>query len=56
MEKEIFDILKSIQEGQKEIVTTINNLEDGQKRIEKKLDGVAEQTADLTEFKTSVLI
>ncbi|KOF57902.1 hypothetical protein AGR56_05315 [Clostridium sp. DMHC 10] len=30
----------------------ISNLEEGQKRIEKKLDGVHEQTADLTEFKT----
>ena len=55
MEKEILDIFKLIQEGQKEIVTRIDNLEEGQKRIEKKLDGVVEQTVDLTEFKTSVL-
>lgn len=34
MEKEILDILKSIQEGQKEIVTRIDNLEVGQKQLQ----------------------
>lgn len=48
MEKEILEILKEIQKD-------IKGLKDGQERLEKKLDGVVEQTADLTEFKTSVL-
>ena len=33
----------------------IDTLKKGQERIENKLDGVVEQTADLTEFKTYVL-
>lgn len=48
MDKEILEILKEIQKD-------IKGLKDGQERLEKKLDGVVEQTADLTEFKTSVL-
>ncbi|NKF05702.1 plasmid stabilization protein [Clostridium gasigenes] len=55
MEKEILEILKEMQvsiksldEGQKEIKVEL-------KEINKKLDGVVEQTADLTEFRTTVL-
>lgn len=48
MEKEILEILKKIE-------TRLSNLEEGQSRIEKKLDGVVEQTADLTEFRTTVM-
>ena len=49
MEKEILEILKSIQ-------LDIKGLKDkeGQKIIEKKLDGVVEQTAELLEFRTTV--
>jgi uncharacterized protein YoxC len=45
MEKEILEILKSIQEGQSDIVKRLD-------RVEQKLDGVVQQTADLTEFRT----
>lgn len=48
MEKEILEILKRIEEGQ---IKTNKKLE----QIEKKLDGVVEQTADLTEFRTEVM-
>ncbi|MBU3103953.1 plasmid stabilization protein [Clostridium gasigenes] len=55
MEKEILEILKEMQvsiksldEGQKEIKLDL-------KEINKKLEGVVEQTADLTEFRTTVL-
>lgn len=45
MDKEILDLLKSMHKD----ITAINTKVD---RIEKKLDGVVEQTADLTEFRT----
>lgn len=41
MEKEILEILKRLE-------TKVDS-------IEKKLDGVVEQTADLTEFRTTVI-
>lgn len=41
MEKEILEILKRLE-------TKVDS-------IEKKLDGVVEQTADLTEFRTTVM-
>lgn len=41
MDKEILEILKSIQESQK--------------RIENKIDGITEQTVNLTEFRTTVI-
>ena len=54
MEKEILELLKNmdtrlsaIEKGQNEIKDEIN-------LINKKLDGVVEQTADLLEFRTSV--
>ncbi|MGL5039369.1 MAG: hypothetical protein ACRC6D_04495 [Aeromonas sp.] len=54
MEKEILEILKSMQNDMKEMQKDINGLKEGQERIENKLDGVVEQTADLTEFRTTV--
>lgn len=48
MEKEILEILKSLQKDNQEIKSEL-------KEINRKLDGVVEQTADLTEFKTTVL-
>lgn len=55
MEKEILEILKEMQNDIKKMDTRLSNLEEGQSRIEKKLDGVVEQTADLTEFRTTVI-
>lgn len=48
MDKEILEILKSLQDDTKEIRSAL-------KEIDRKLDGVVEQTADLTEFRTSVI-
>ena len=45
MENEILELLKNMQKDIKDINTKVD-------RIEKKLDGVHEQTADLTEFRT----
>ncbi|WP_297423948.1 hypothetical protein [Clostridium sp.] len=45
MENEILEILKNMQKDIKDINTKVD-------RIEKKLDGVHEQTAHLTEFRT----
>lgn len=54
MEKEILEILKSMQEQMNRLETKVNDLEKVQIRIENKLDGVVEQTADLTEFRTEI--
>ena len=54
MEKEILEILKAIQldiTGIKDEQQKVNEKLD---RIEKKLDGVVEQTAELLEFRTTV--
>lgn len=48
MEKEILEILKDMQKD-------IKGLKEGQERLEKKIDGINEQTADLTEFRTTVI-
>jgi len=40
------------EEFQKLVLEKLTTLEDGQNRIEKKLDAVYNQTADLTEFRT----
>ncbi|OSA89541.1 UNVERIFIED_ORG: hypothetical protein B2H93_15885 [Clostridium botulinum] len=45
MEKEILELLKCMQKDIKDINTKVD-------RIEKKLNSVHEQTADLTEFRT----
>lgn len=47
LDNEILEIMKQIQKGQQETNLKLD-------RIEKKLDGVHEQTADLTEFRTEV--
>jgi len=52
MDKEILEILKSIQSDIKDLKTDVSDLKSGQNRIEKKLDAVHDQTADLTEFRT----
>ena len=44
MEKEILEILKSIQLDIKGLKDEVKDLKEGQKIIEKKLDGVVEQT------------
>lgn len=56
MDKDMLQVLsKLLDEKLKPINDRLENLEEGQKRIEKKLDGVVEQTADLTEFRTNVI-
>ena len=52
MEKEILELLKAMQNDIKSMNERLTEIEEGQQRIEKKLDGVHEQTADLTEFRT----
>lgn len=47
MDDKILEILKQIQENQQETNSRLD-------RIEKKLDGVVEQTADLTEFRIDI--
>ena len=47
MEKEILEILKSIQ-------LDIKGLKESQERLENKIDGEVEQTADLLEFRTQI--
>lgn len=47
MEKEILEILKAMQQD-------IKGLKESQERLEKKIDGVVEQTADLLEFRTKI--
>ena len=48
MEKEILELLKAMQNDIKSMNERLTGIEEGQQRIEKKLDGVHEQTADLT--------
>lgn len=52
MDKEILELLKAIQSDINNMNERLTGLEEGQKRIEKKLDSVYDQTADLTEFRT----
>ena len=54
MKREILEILKSIQLDIKGLKDEVKDLKEGQKIIEKKLDGVVEQTAELLEFRTTV--
>ena len=67
MDEKIMELLKVIHEdingiktditelkdSQVKIKTDITELKDSQVRIENKLDGVVDQTADLTEFRTN---
>ena len=46
--------MKSIQLDVKGLKDEVKDLKEGQKIIEKKLDGVVEQTAELLEFRTTV--
>lgn len=48
MEKEILEILRSLQKDNQEIKSEL-------KEINRKLDGVVEQTADLTEFRSDMI-
>lgn len=48
MDKEILELLKKIN-------SRLSTLEEGQKEINKKLDGVVEQTADLVEFRQDMI-
>ena len=50
MEKEILEILKSIQLDIKGLKDEVKDLKEGQKIIEKKLDGVVEQTTVKTKL------
>lgn len=52
MENQILEILKQIQSEQVKTNERLGKLEEGQGRIEKKLNAVYEQTANLTEFRT----
>lgn len=48
MEKEMLELLKEMNKK-------LDNLGNQVTRIEKKMDGVYDQTADLTEFRTEVI-
>lgn len=48
MDKEILELLKKID-------SRLSTLEEVQKEINKKLDGVVEQTADLVEFRQDMI-
>lgn len=52
MENEILEVLKQIQSEQVKANDRLGKLEEGQNRIEKKIDAIYDQTADLTEFRT----
>ena len=57
MEQILKEILSGINDLKKEQIKTnerLTNLELGQERLEKELDSVIEQTANLTEFRTEV--
>ncbi|MEG0297732.1 MAG: hypothetical protein RR620_13510, partial [Clostridium sp.] len=45
---------KELQEGQKELQEGQKELQEGQKRLEAKVEAIAEQTADLLEFREKV--
>ncbi|MGL5354427.1 MAG: hypothetical protein ACRDA5_14090 [Clostridium sp.] len=55
MEKEILEILKALQKDNQEIRTDLKEIKGQLNSLESKVNGVFDQTADLTEFKTSVL-
>ncbi|EGT0000970.1 plasmid stabilization protein [Clostridium perfringens] len=55
MEKEVLELLKSIDTKLSTIEREQNELKDNIKLINKKLDGVVEQTADLVEFRGNIL-
>lgn len=55
MEKEILEILKVLQKDNQEIKTDLKEIKGQLNNLESKVNGVFDQTADLTEFKTLVL-
>lgn len=56
MENEILLILKDIQINIKELQEGQKELQEGQKRLEAKIEAIAEQTADLLEFREKVTV
>lgn len=52
LDNEILELLKAMRNDIKSMNERLIKLEEGQKRIEKKIDSVYDQTADLTEFRT----
>lgn len=55
MEKEIVELLKNMDTRLSAIEKGQNEIKDEIKIINKKLDGVVEQTADLVEFRSEIL-
>lgn len=55
MEKEILELLKNIDTRLSTIEKSQNEIKDEINLINKKLDGVVEQTADLVEFRGELL-
>lgn len=55
MEKEILELLKNINTRLSDIERGQSELKDEINIINKKLDGVVEQTADLVEFRCNIL-
>ncbi|MCJ8343427.1 MAG: hypothetical protein MJH09_11380 [Cetobacterium sp.] len=55
MEKEILELLKNINTKLSDIERGQSELKDEINIINKKLDGVVEQTADLVEFRCNIL-
>jgi len=51
--RQILNKLDNLDKKVGDLDNKIDNLQQGQSRIEKKLDAVYNQTADLTEFRTS---
>lgn len=52
MDKELTSLLNQLLKGQNDLIEGQKNTDLKIDRIEKKLDSVVEQTADLTEFRT----
>lgn len=55
MEKEILELLKNMDTRLSDIEKGQNDIKDEINLINKKLDGVVEQTADLVEFRSEIL-
>ena len=55
MDKEILEILKRLEQGQIKTNERLDNIENKIDKLDKTLEVVYDQTANLSEFKTSVL-
>lgn len=55
MNNEIIELLKGIDSRLSNLEEGQKRLEEGQKRLEKKVDSIVEETADLVEFRISVM-